>query len=107
MSTIKLSDIYRESFAHLLTEEDGPNHEGTVYSCCAISRAACALLIPEIPPENYPFEFGEDSPARRYYPLENVPYSNGFNEFPPGIERQSARFLWLCMLATIAESEGL
>ena len=106
MSTPKLSKVFRHALAHLSPSDFSDYENLTEYTCCAISQAINRLQDPDV---ECAAEYGLECvthPARKFYPLDEVPYFGGFNEFPPGLERQSARFLWLCMLADIAESEG-
>jgi hypothetical protein len=106
MSTPKLSEVFREALAHL-SPSDYSDESGSQYTCCAISRANHILRTedPDADPADY--DLADIScGARQFYPCADVPFSGGFIEFLDNFERQSARFLWLCMLAEIAESEG-
>lgn len=102
----KFSEVFRLALAHLSPSDFSDHKNLTEYTCCAISLAINRLNNPAV---KYAAVYGMDCvthPARNYYPLADVPVKGGFDEFSPGLERQSARFLWLCLLAEIAESEG-
>lgn len=98
MSTPKLSEVFRHAADNLDPTDASPDK----WSTCTCDRIVASFAILTETPRFY-------SSAREilaFYPLADVPNLSAFNELPPGIERQSARFLWLCMLADIAESEG-
>ncbi len=99
MPHAKFSEIYRLA-ATLLSPDHGDFNDtqdgNYTYSCPAISRAAQILEGGDYDPQH---------PARKFYPLSDVPYFCAFDEFPFPSDQQSARFLWLNMLAEIAESE--
>jgi hypothetical protein len=100
MTTPKLSEVFRLAATILAPQDDYESVEpGITYyehSCPAISDAY-AMLSGE--------DYDVDCPARLYYPLWDVPYLYAFVDIPHK-QRQGARFLWLCLLAEIAESEG-
>lgn len=100
MTTPKFSEVFRLAATILALRDDHSSLEpGIAYyehSCPAISDAY-TMLTGE--------KYSVDCPARLYYPLGDVPYLGAFDDIPRE-QRQGARFLWLCMLAEIAESEG-
>jgi hypothetical protein len=96
MSAPKLSEIYWHAACEL--DPGKTTMRGYYYTCDAIGQA---LLDLHGVPHSH-----KSAKAKTFYPLTEVSGFDMFSEFPEGLERQSARFLWLCMLAEIAESEG-
>lgn len=103
MSTPKLSEVFRHAADNLDPTDASPDK----WSTCTCDRIVASFAILTETPRFY--SSARETSAREilaFYPLADVPNFSAFDEFPRGIERQSARFLWLCMLAEIAESEG-
>ena len=103
MSTPKFSEVFRHAADNLDPTNSSPDKWST-WTCDRIGASFCVLAEkPRL------YSSARETSAREildFYPLADVPHLSAFDEFPRGIERQSARFLWLCMLAEIAESEG-
>ena len=95
---MKLSELFREAQTYLATYASDGILEGQGYSCHAIKMACRAagddLLFV------YAIDFAEECGVYCNWTLQ-------FDEFKYGEERQCARFMWLEMLALLADDEGL
>lgn len=98
MSTPRFSEVFRHAADNLDPTNSSPDKWST-WTCDRIVASFCVLT-------EKPRFYSSAQEILDFYPLADVPNLSAFDEFPPGIERQSARFLWLCMLAEIAESGG-
>lgn len=98
MATPKLSEVFRHAADNLCTTNVSPDKWST-YTCDRIAASFATLTRKSR-------SYSNAREVLAFYALADIPDLSAFEEFPPGLERQSARFLWLCMLAEIAESEG-
>lgn len=96
---IYLADIFEEAKAYLWSAGlTLISDTGETFTCHAIEKAMerMGAQLPEKTAVSwYVWSFGV-----------NVRSMGEFNDFSSNKERQGARFLWLCMLETVARDEG-
>ena len=97
---MKLSETFRVAQTYLGKDDWEGFWDGTKnhFSCDAI-KSACRAGVDDLLVV-YAIDFAEKCGV-------NCHWTRQFDEFEYGEERQGARFMWLEMLALIAEDEGL